>query len=261
MIPTYLEQLIHEGKAEFKSISVACSPTSIIPCPQDCYIVAYEYWYRMPIPWNTQDVGLSDRDINLQDLSNYVSFFTGSQFYPFFHQMELKKEDITATFYGVEADETIGTAGNRAIDSVKTQYRKMYIVSNMDISVIMSRAINSNIVIESNTMPSYKNFVPGIGYGGLSTPTNFQHFDTFNNEYTSPFTPDYYRPINYTNTPSFNQFFFSAPSGGRMGSPSSPEQYLAPADSSNYAGAKTRALYFHCNYVQVNQPLPKNLKG
>jgi hypothetical protein len=260
MIPTYLEQLIHEGKAEYKSISVACSPTSIIPCPTDCYIVAYEYWYRMPVPWNTNDNGLGTRAINLQDLSNYVSFFSGSHFYPFFHQMELDQHNITALYSGIDEDPSVTLAGTRAIDNVKTQYRQMYIVSNIDISVIMSRSINADMGFESNVMPGYKNFVPGIGYGGLNIETNFERFNENNAlAYSSPFTPDYYRQIGYAVDPSYNQFFFNAPAGGQMETPSN---YMGGGGgTSSFAGAKSRALYFHCNYVQVNQQLPKKLKG
>jgi hypothetical protein len=256
MIPTYLEQLIHEGKAEFKSISTAIAPTSIIPCPPDCYIVAYEYWYRMPIPWQGQTIGEVDkRNINFRDLSNYVSFFTGSQFHPFFHQMEFEHLNLTANYSGINSDPNLSVEGIRAMDNIKTDYRQMYIVSNNDIAVIMSRSTNVAMIFENNTMPGYKNFVPGIGYGGLNIETNIDGFDSNNGtESYSPFTPDYYEKIGYAITPNFNQAFFSVnPSGTVMEDPSNY------ADS--FAISRSRVLYFHCNYIQVNQPLPKNLKG
>ena len=255
MIPQYLEKLIHEGKAEFKSISTAAVPTSIIPCPPDCYIVAYEYWYRMPLPWQGQAVSdLQRRQINFKDLSNYVSFFTGSQFHPFFHQMEITHQNQIAVYSGIDEDPFFTLEGNRALDMIKTDYRQMYIVSNNDISVIMSRSTNQAMAYQNQTMPGYKNFVPGIGYGGLNVETAVMNMNTDNNEYYSPFTPDYYDKIVYFPTPDYNQAFFSVnPSGTTMEPPS--------GYADGYAISRSRILYFHCNYVQVNQPLPKNLKG
>jgi hypothetical protein len=258
MIPNYLERLINEGKAEFKSISTAVSATSIIPCPPDCYIVAYEYWYRMPLPWQlTQiDAGLSFfRNIDVKDLSNYVSFFTGSQFHPFFHQMELIHANQRADYRGLDEDPSVVINDTRALDTIKTDYRSMYIVSNKDIAVIMSRATFQDLTFENNLMPGYKNFVPGIGYGGLNIETNIDKFNENNsNSWYSPFTPDYYAKIGYSNQPQYNQAFFNVnPSGTMM---QDPNEYLG-----GYAESRARALYFHCNYVQVNQPLPKNLKG
>lgn len=255
MIPKYLEKLIHEGKAEFKSISTAAVPTSIIPCPPDCYIVAYEYWYRMPIPWQGQTITAVDkRNINFKDLSNYVSFFTGSQFHPFFHQMELQHENQLAVYSGIDADPAVSAEATRALDRVKTDYRQMYIVSNKDIAVIMSRSTNAALSYQNQVMPGYKNFVPGIGYGGLNTETAVENMNTDANEYYSPFTSDYYDKIGYLPTPEYNQAFFSvSPSGTTMEAPSNY--------ADGYAISRSRVLYFHCNYVQVNQPLPKNLKG
>jgi hypothetical protein len=256
MIPNYLERLIHEGKAEFKSISTAVVPTSIIPCPPDCYIVAYEYWYRMPIPWQGQTITAVDkRNINFRDLSNYVSFFTGSQFHPFFHQMELEHENQLAVYSGIDEDPFFSAEATRALDRVKTDYRQMYIVSNNDISVIMSRSTNAALAYQNQVMPGYKNFVPGIGYGGLNIESAVEVFNTNNAlEYYSPFTSDYYDKIGYFPTPEFNQAFFSVnPSGTTMETPSNY--------ADGYAISRSKVLYFHCNYVQVNQPLPKNLKG
>jgi hypothetical protein len=256
MIPQYLEKLIHEGKAEFKSISTAVVPTSIIPCPPDCYIVAYEYWYRMPIPWQGQNITAVDkRNINFQDLSNYVSFFTGSQFYPFFHQMELQHENQLAVYSGIDEDPFFSAEGTRALDRVKTDYRQMYIVSNNDIAVMMSRSTYQSLTYQNQVMPEYKNFVPGIGYGGLNIESAVEVFNSNNaGEFYSPFSPDYYEKIGYVPTPQYNQAFFSVnPSGTAMETPSNY--------ADGYAISRSRVLYFHCNYVQVNQPLPKNLKG
>ena len=82
MIPTYLEQLVHEGKAQFKSFSGALAEEFIIKVPEKCYIIIYEYWFlpqRQFLGQKAQEpiTGFWDWKDSIQ----FVNFFNSQNLY------------------------------------------------------------------------------------------------------------------------------------------------------------------------------------
>jgi len=247
MIPNYLEQLIHQGRAEFKSYSGFAAENHIIKVPESTYIIIYEYWYKPQF----QNDGYLDTegayDLDFSNLVQYVHFFTGNKYHPFFHR--ISPISSNATLLGTLSP--ISAAANVNFISVQTDYRKCYIGSSRDISVYFTRLTKATTTYTPVTVGPINSYQTTLGYAGEAIAGRIARFNRASLTHYGPLQQPY-SEIGGLTSIDFNQAF-TIP-GTTNGSIHPPESvYGAEAQKS------MRQLFFHCNYIQVNEPAPKTL--
>jgi hypothetical protein len=248
MVPTYLEQLIHQGRAEFKSYSGFATENHIIKVPDSTYIIIYEYWYKPQ--WELD--GTTDLDpvpdIDYRNFISYVHIFTGNKYHPFFHKPVLvnSNQTIGGTLPNPTAATTISYSG------IPTDYRSCYIGSNRDVSIYFTRLTSANTTYNPVTIPPINSFQANLGYANEAIAGRIARFNQ-----GAPLThygplQQPYSQIGGLTSIEYSQAF-TIPGTGN-GSVKPPETiYGSDAQKS------MRQLFFHCNYIQVNEQAPKTL--
>ena len=122
-LPHYLEQLIHQGKAVAKSLSMAACQQLIIPVPTNTYIVVYGYDYLPMAPDLLNGAQLLNPDYLIQ----YVNFVNNGNFYPFSHSLNYNLNAIDP-----QNEELLGRANGH-------DQRETYIVAKSDLSVYFTK--------------------------------------------------------------------------------------------------------------------------
>lgn len=249
MVPTYLEQLIHQGRAEFKSYSGFASENHIIKVPESTYIIIYEYWYK---PQFQNENGLDTEgslDLDFSNLVQYVHFFTGNKYHPFFHK--LSPISTTGTLLGTLGPATGATTVNYM--AIGTDYRTCYIGSSKDVSVYFTRLTKQSTVYTPTTIPPINSFQSVLGYASEAIAGRITRFNRVSATHYGPLQQPYSQIGGLTSI-DFNQAF-TTPGGGANGGNIHPPESVYGAESQKQA----RQLFFHCNYIQVNEPAPKTL--
>ena len=250
MVPYYLEQLIHQGKAEFKSYSGFAAQNHIIKVPESTYIIIYEYWYKPQLSWDTSEVQVPEAlsDINYRDLVSYAHFFTGNKYHPFFHKPIIAP--TTGKFLNSFSPDRSPLDLTVQFSGINTDYRKCYIGSSRDVSVYFTRLVNQDVIYTPVVVNPINSFQSGLGYAGQAIAGRITRFNAGNNTHYGPLQQPYSQIGGLTSI-EYNQAF-TIPNGN--GDLQQPETI-----GSIGAQKQLRQLFFHCNYIQVNEPAPKTL--
>lgn len=145
-IPAQIEQDIISGKAAYKTFQTGNGGQSILPVPTNSYVVIFGYDFSpagggFKTLININSAGLVTNILNNANIRQFetqqISFFTGSDFYPFIHHCDVKT--IVAPF--IIQNNAVGTS------NVVSQYntieeidntpisRQVYITSNNDVTI------------------------------------------------------------------------------------------------------------------------------
>ena len=254
MIPHYLEQLIHQGRAEFKSYSGFAGQNHIIKVPESTYIIIYEYWYKAQVPFDdftTSSAAANYPGFDFRDTVQYVHFFTGNKYHPFFHKPIFNSSTIpvAATLSPAE----LAPAGEQILvysAGVQTDYRKCYIGSSKDVSVYFTRLIDDNVTYTPIGIGPINSYQVNLGYANQAIVGRIGRFNAGTATHYGPMQQPYSQ-IGGVTSIDFNQAF-TIPNGN--GNLTQPE--TIPGQN---AQKSNRQLFFHCNYIQVNEPAPKTL--
>jgi len=255
-IPAYLEQLIHQGKAEAKVYTGGLAAQCEIPCPQGSYIVMYGYYYK-PYNPNTGEVWNNTTPsypaVNFKNSIQYVGIGYNGKFASFVHSVDLYPNLSNITLYDYPGSLV---QERRVFSDIDVQERSCYIVSNTNIgisfAILNGLNINPNIVA---TLPNDEDIFLNLGYGSLGIPLTFGNYIAANPvpefmsityeklEDLTSFAPGY----NYS-----NQLYSNPGFGGDILDPA----FYATGQS---ALGKARMPHINCLYVQVNEQKPANL--
>jgi hypothetical protein len=254
MVPTYLEQLIHQGKAEFKSYSGFAAQNHIIKVQESTHIIIYEYWFKGQAPMDNFTVSSATANypvFDFRDTVQYVHFFTGNKYHPFFHKITLNKS-IVPVASTVSPNELApgGEQINVYTSDVKTDYRKCYIGSSKDVSVYFTRLIDANVTYTPATIGPIISYQSNLGYAGQAVAARIGRFNEGIGTNYGPLQQPYSQ-IGGLASIDYNQAF-TIPNGN--GNLTQPE--TIPGSN---AQKSNRQLFFHCNYIQINEPAPKTL--
>ena len=253
MIPTYLEQLIHQGKAEQKTFSCAMAENVILKVPDKTYIVIYEYWFK-PLAEDLGAIAAETLDISWRDRIQFVNFFNQNGFQAFWH--EFNPDYIQKSQTNFPTSNPTRATAYYEMTTKQTDYRTLYLKANRDLSIYFSRLNADNSSDNDLPLPAIDPVNDYFGYQGLNVGYVFDGYQGLiasGIDYTplnSPIT-NVMDPLQAQDIT--NQIYTIPTSGGSF-----------PLFS-NYGGAplsalgKARAHHFQCNYVQVNIENPKNL--
>jgi hypothetical protein len=184
-IPTQVEQDIIAGKATYRTFQTGNGGQSILPVPANAYVVIFGYdfspagggWKR-----TTGDVlfGAANyqNDTNLRWFeTQQISFYTGTDFYPFIHHVNVNSTSIISNTDATAPDNYI-TTRIRFLEEVENTpiSRQVYITSPNDVTITHGLVQNSTRA-SNNSIPVTNRTPLGLTYGGagqnVTTQSNY----------------------------------------------------------------------------------------
>jgi len=261
MIPTYLEQLVHEGKAQFKSFSGALAEEFIIKVPDKCYIIIYEYWFlpqRAKLGSQSGD-GVGTFPWDWKDSIQFVNFFNSQNLFSYWHEFcpdytNKNQVNLLPTINPIITTNYLVPTGEH------TQYRETYIKSDRDLAVYFTRLVTDDMALTNTAVGNFGPLTNFFGYGGETILTNVSNYHavTVPNTFYAPLSNELSNAIAPGTIEGWDNLMTTAPSllagGGEI------------TNAASYAGGGTEALgkarahHFQMNYVLVNMENPKNLQ-
>lgn len=185
-IPNQIEQDIISGKATYRTFQTGVGGQSILPVPANSYVVIFGYDFSPAGGgvYATKNVVQSGGPVlNLTDASialfetQQISFYTGSDFYPFIHHCEVNTELIPYLINAADpANELVAqTLLVTEIDASPIA-RQVYITATNDVTITHGLVINATRA-SANAIPVTNRTPQGLTYGGsgqvVNTQTNF----------------------------------------------------------------------------------------
>jgi hypothetical protein len=184
-IPTQIEQDIISGKAQYRTFQTGVGGQSILPVPNNAYAVIFGYDFS-PAGGGIKTtsifnfIGLSG--ITATALRYFetqqISFYTGTDFYPFIHHFDVKTQ-ITTNIISNNVPPTANTVTQFAISEELNSTpiaRQVYITSDKDITISVGLILDSDVA-SSNAIPQTNRTPALLTYGGsaqaVATQTNF----------------------------------------------------------------------------------------
>ena len=177
-IPTQIEQDIISGKAQYRTFQTGVGGQSILPVPSNAYAVIFGYDFS-PAGGGFKTTGNIDGTffvgptnvLNLQTLRYFetqqISFYTGTDFYPFIHHIDLKTTAVVG-----QADTTFSPGNVITRDAVVIEQidnspisRQVYITSDKDISIAVGLVLTTPVQI-SSAIPQTNRTPALLSYGG-----------------------------------------------------------------------------------------------
>jgi hypothetical protein len=236
-ITPYIEQLVHEGKATYKTISMGACQEMIIPVPQGTYIIitGYEYLPIAPLVGEIKNPLTVTSD--LQDAIQYVNFVNDTNFFPFSHPLNYATvgTDLTST--------------PRLVRAEGYQSRETYIISKKNIAVYFTRMTNLNIVQTSDVLVQNPPIFDGLGYAVTTAVTEIQQYNDNAAGRVNPLTDPYSVPQYTPNQSNYNQLYTIPIAGG----------FLNMTGINNSSFGKARANHIIVHYFEINEQPPSNL--
>lgn len=263
-IPSYLEQLIHQGKAEAKVFTGGLTAQTEIYCPAKAYLVVYGYYYK---PFNPIYGHLYDSttptypNVNFQDALQFVSFGYNGKFSTFAHTIALVGESAAGLIPIEYSNPTDPAAPERRLmNDIKVQERSCYIVSNTNIGISVTRSTQNTAIPGAAILPipQSNNIYTDLSYAGINVEPYVDRYITNGaNKYFYPLTQqttDAISPGTFAGNPGSSQIYTAVGTGGDL-----PALNIYAASGAEETMGKVRMPILNVLYVQVNEEPPKNL--
>jgi hypothetical protein len=235
-ITPYIEQLVHEGKAQYKTISMGACQEMVIPVPNGTYIIITGYEY-LPIAPLIGTLTNPYAGTAVQDLVQYVNFVNDSNFYPYWHYL---------TYQAIRNVDTINTNQRDGF----LQSRDTYIISKKNIAVYFTRMTPTALILTSDVLVQNPPIFDGLGYVATSAVTEIQNYNDNALGLVNPLTDPYTVPQYTPNQSNYNQLYTIPIAGGFL-----------DMSSLTVGGAlgKARANHITVHYFEINEQPPSNL--
>ena len=159
-IPTQIELDIIAGKAQYRTFQTGVGGQSILPVPNNAYAVVFGYDYSPAGGGITaNNLQLTDAQLNTAILrwfeTQQISFYTGTDFYPFIHHINVEASAFTA----VAGTNVVQTVDNTPIA------RQVYITSDKDITISVGLILDSDVAT-TGAIPITNRTPALLTYGG-----------------------------------------------------------------------------------------------
>ena len=263
-IPTQVEQDIIAGKATYRTFQTGNGGQSILPVPANSYVVIFGYDFS-PAGSGVANAGDYNMPGSLMLPNNNIypfgtqqlSFFTGSDFYPFIHHVELKQELVPYEWDAATDPANVNVTKYKKVDSVQVQTisRQVYIVSSQDVSITHG-LIRVATRISANNIPVTSRTPVGLTYGGSGISTQTQ------TNYGPGGTPLQFMQPSPKDYQDFGFGLLPANADGQAYATPDTTNGLVPVDvvlaaisgaTLNIAAAQ---YYVNCHYALYNKTIP-----
>ena len=236
-IPNYLEKLIHEGKAVYKTLYMGLCQQLVIPVKDKTYIVIIGYGY-LPIAsvHNRLQHEIDSEMEFVKDEIQFVTFINDGNFFTFPHNLGYKNVTYDSALFIVRSEN-------------KLQNQNTYIIAKKDISVYFTRLGNGDLSLGTNFLQEQGPIFNDLGYGGLPAVTGIKIFNNAAGNGVEPLTIKYRMGNPLAQLPDFNQLTV-VPNSGQLD--------MSSLTLNEYYG-KSRGNYFVAHYVEIFQEPPINI--
>jgi len=183
-IPTQIEQDIIAGKAQYRTFQTGNGGQSILPVPANAYVVIFGYdfspaggGFKTQQQFNAGSGVITNSDTIRRFETQQIAFYTGTDFYPFIHHVDVKTTAQLYIWNQAAPDFTFAQTYN-FIEEVDTTpiARQIYITSTNDVTITHGLILNA-IRASANNIPVTNRTPVGLTYGGspqvISTQTNY----------------------------------------------------------------------------------------
>jgi hypothetical protein len=187
-IPTLIEQDIKDGKAQYRTFQTGNGGQSILPVPANSYVVIFGYDFSPAgggfknITAELASQGVERVQINSTTIrwfeTQQIAFYTGTDFYPFIHHVDIKTTALIDTIDNNPEPEGNTVRTNQIIEEIDNTpiARQVYITSTNDVTITHGLILTST-QISQNAIPVTNRTPLGLTYGGsgqvINTQTNY----------------------------------------------------------------------------------------
>ena len=262
-IPTQIEQDIIAGKATYRTFQTGNGGQSILPVPANAYVVIFGYdfspagggFIRYSNAGGTSGFGQTEEAIRWFE-TQQISFYTGTDFYPFIHHVNVKST-ITPRITDESVPDNVNVTTYRVAEEIDNTPigRQVYITSSNDVTITHGLILNSS-QISANAIPVTNRTPLGLTYGGdpatMNTQTNLGNAVT-PLQFMQP-SPKDYQDFGFGLLPNnADGQAFATPSSANGLAPSS----LRLASLSNNVRDAAASNYYLClHYALYSKPIP-----
>jgi hypothetical protein len=176
-IPQQIEKDFISGKAQYRTFQTGVGGQSILPVPTNAYAVIFGYDFspagggfkRHSVAPSITAVGpfnqLNDIIIRWFE-TQQISFYTGTDFYPFIHHIDVKTTFSALTFNNTDPADSfaLNYQANEEIDNTPIS-RQVYITSDKDITISVGLILDSDVA-SANAIPQTNRTPALLTYGG-----------------------------------------------------------------------------------------------
>lgn len=172
-IPTQIELDIIAGKAKYQTFQTGNGGQSILPVPPNSFVVIFGYDFS-PAGGGITDLSVVAVNTELSSAilrffeTQQISFYTGTDFYPFIHHINL----VTNGYFQTSSSVSLI---HYNIDNTPIA-RQVYITSTNDVTITHGLILNATRVTE-NAIPVTSRTPGTLTYGGSAianqTQTNY----------------------------------------------------------------------------------------
>jgi len=179
-IPTLIEQDIKNGKAQYRTFQTGNGGQSILPVPSNSYVVIFGYDFspagggiKVQSSSPPTPAILNDQKIRFFE-TQQISFYTGTDFYPFIHHADVKTTSIVlSTNAGNPEDEvTTFVLFTEEIDNSPIA-RQVYITSSNDVAITVGLILQVDDPVQS-AIPVTDTTPNQLTFGGSGQVINVQ---------------------------------------------------------------------------------------
>jgi hypothetical protein len=183
-IPTQVELDIIAGKAKYQTFQTGNGGQSILSVPPNSFVVIFGYDFSPAGGGFTNNTN-QDNSTNLIINDNatrwfetqQISFYTGTDFYPFIHHVDLQTTLAPRNINAATPDDNIVTTYRRTQQINNTPIaRQVYITSTNDVTVTHGLILSAGPTTQ-NAIPITNRTPQGLTYGGsgqvINTQTNY----------------------------------------------------------------------------------------
>lgn len=173
-IPQQIEQDIISGKAQYRTFQTGVGGQSILPVPNNAYAVVFGYDFS-PAGGGTKFLNLIDSAdagsfLFLNAIRAFqtqqISFYTGTDFYPFIHHIDLKTSQSPLQTQVNSPDSELVISLSLLEEIVNTPIsRQVYITSDKDITISVGLILDSPVAT-TGAIPITNRTPALMTYGG-----------------------------------------------------------------------------------------------
>lgn len=189
-IPTQIEQDIIAGKAVYKTFQTGNGGQSVLPVPPNSYVVIFGYDFspagggfkritEESSPFNSGPESILNNSVIRWFETQQISFYTGTDFYPFIHHVDLRTTQTTSRIQNnvpPTINSVTATIICEEIDSTPIA-RQVYITSSNDVTITHGLILQMNDEVAGpiqEAIPITNTTPQGLTYGGSGQVINIQ---------------------------------------------------------------------------------------
>jgi hypothetical protein len=183
-IPTEIEKDFKSGKATYRTFQTGNGGQSILPVPSNSYVVIFGYDFSPAGGGWTRYENLDSLTANIENSvfiypfeTQQIAFYTGTDFYPFIHHVDLKTS-LAPRVTDASAPDANTVRSYKLLQQIdnKTIARQVYITSTNDVTITHGLVLQSSRQ-SANAIPVTNRTPQGLTYGGsaqtITTQSNY----------------------------------------------------------------------------------------